>query len=165
MGAPLAAALAPLAPVAFLGIHIALPLLLTRGRLIPTKVMGEDGKVLRVFRADLDLTELRPTPDDPWHLLLRHSYGRQEMHGETARRALGALLSSTNRGGAASGTVDRSTHLLAEAGSAERVATIVAEEAKRRTGNFAELHRRAQRGQSIREAMARSRRRPWQTSA
>lgn len=154
VGAPLVAAVAPVAPVLFFGLHIMVPLLLTRGRLIPTKVKGQDGKVLRVFRADLDLTELAPTPDDPWHLLLRHSYGRQELHGETARRALGALLSSTNRGGAASGTVDRSTQLLAEAGSTERVATIVAEEAKRRAGNFTELHKRAQRGQSMREAMA-----------
>ena len=153
VGAPLMAALAPVAPILFFSVHLLVPAIMLRGRLIPTKVMGQDGKVLRVFRADLDLTELQPTPDDPWHMLLRHSYGRQEMGGEPARRALGALLSSTNRGGAGARTVESSTRLLADAGSSERVAMIVADEARKRAGDFAERYRRAQRGDALRQPM------------
>ncbi len=153
LGAPIAAAIAPIAPALLFAVHMLVPALLLKGRLIPTKVMGQDGKPLRVFRADLDLTELQPTPDDPWHMMLRHSYGRQEMHGEPARRALGALLSSTNRGGAASRTVEGSTRLLADAGSPDRVAMIVADEAKKRTGDFAERYRRAQRGEALRQPL------------
>ena len=153
LGAPVVSAFAALGPVWFLGFHLLLPAILLKGRLIPTKVMGQDGRLLRVFRADLDLTELQPTPDDPWHMLLRHSYGRQEMSGEPARRALGALLSSTNRSGAVARTIERSTRLLADAGSPERVAALVATEAKRRTGDFAERYRRAQRGEMLQEPM------------
>jgi hypothetical protein len=136
-----------------IGAHFLVPLIAMRGRLRSTRVVGDDGKVLRVYRADLDHTRLTAGEEgaDPWRLHLKHSYGRVELQGQRARRALGAILARVNRGGAASGTVRDATSLLADAGAPEQVARMVAGVAKARAGNFAAEYAAYQRGDWLKE--------------
>lgn len=123
-----------------------------------TRVIGQDGKPLRVYRNDMEHMQLLGGEgDDPYRFLLKHSYGRQELSGEVARRALGALLSRVNRVGAASETVRTATGMIAEAGSAERAFARLAGEARERTGDFVEQWRRWQRdpvGEQMRRPLA-----------
>ena len=154
IGVPLVSALATLPPVWMIGAHFLVPLFAMRGRLRSTRVVGGDGKVLRVYRADLDHTRLTGGEEggtDPWRLHLRHSYGRVDLEGERARRALGAILARVNRGGAASGTVRDATSLMADAGAPEQVARMVAGVAKARAGNFSVEYAAYQRGDWLRE--------------
>lgn len=151
-GAPIVSGLAALAPVWFIGLHFLAPIMLMRGRLRSTRVVGPEGKVLRVFRADLEHTRLvEGTSDDPWRLQLRHSYGRVELEGERARRALGTILARVNRGGASGTTVRDATTVLADAGSPQGVVNQVAKEASRRAGDFDEAYAAYQRGDWMRE--------------
>ncbi|MEX2177302.1 MAG: hypothetical protein WD801_01235 [Gemmatimonadaceae bacterium] len=147
-GAPLLSTLAALPPVWLIALHLMVPFLGVHRRLKSTKVIGNDDKMLRVFRADLDHTELLAgEEEDPWRLRLRHSYGTQELGGERARRALGVILARVNRAGAAAGTVRDATGIIADAGDPERVPAIVAKVARQRAGDFAEEYRAYQRGE------------------
>ena len=155
LGAPLVSAFAALAPVWLVGAHFLVPALMLRGRLVPTRVVGAEGKVLRVVRADLEHAELLATADDPWRIRVKHSYGRQELTGETGRRALGALLARVNRGGARTSVVREATDVIVRAPQASAVAMIVAGEARRRSGDFAERHAAMQRGEFLLKPMRR----------
>ena len=156
-GAPVFAALAALGPVSMVGAHLLLPLMLTRGHLKATKIVGQDGKPLRVTRANLEHTQLDASDAaDPWHLRLRHSYGTQELSGEVARRALGALLATVNRGGATSGTIRDATGFIADAGSPAAVSRLVAAESRARSGDFAERWKAYERGDWLREPWKRA---------
>ena len=123
-----------------------------------TRVVGQDGKPLRVYRNDMEHMQLLGGEgDDPYRVLLKHSYGRQELTGDVARRALGALLARVNRVGAASETVRDATGLIAEAGSAERAFAGLARDAHARTGDFDERWKRWQRdpiGEQMRRPLA-----------
>jgi hypothetical protein len=146
VGAPLMSAIVAVGPLWLVAGHFIVPYMMLRGRLIPTKVVGEDGKMLRIVRADLEHAQLLGTEEDPWRLRVKHSYGRQELTGQRARRALGALLARANRSGAASGTVRDATAVLAQAADPVAVARTIAEEARRRTGDFEEKFAKQQRG-------------------
>ena len=138
VGAPVASALAALPPVWMIGFHFLLPMIMLKGQLKATRVVGQDGKPLKVFRADLEHTRLLGDPDDPFRLMLKHSYGRQELTGDVARRAMGALLAGVNGMGASSGRVRDAVSLVADAGSPQLAAATIAAEAARRSGNFDE---------------------------
>ena len=120
-----------------------------------TRVVGQDGKTLKVFRNDLEhMKLLGGEGDDPYRFLLKHSYGRQELSGEVARRALGTLLARVNRIGAASRTVRDATGIIASAGAPERAVAELAREAARQTSEFEERWRRWQRdpvGEQLRD--------------
>jgi hypothetical protein len=152
-GAPVAGAIVGAAPFLAATVHTLLASFLAyRGRAIATGIVGADGKLLRVSASDLDRTELlSDTADDAWSLSLRHSYGTQVLTGDIARRALGKLLARVNRGGAASGTIGEATALVAAAGAPEHMARRVAEEARRRTGNFKEIWKAYERGDWLRQ--------------
>ena len=156
-GAPVMATIAALGPISVIGAHFILPLMMTRGHLKSTKVFGQDGKLLRVTRANLEHTQLQGGDEtDPWRLQLRHSYGKQELTGEAARRALGALLANVNRGGATEGTVHRATTIVADAGSPQAVSRMVADDSRKRSGDFVERWKAYERGDWLRE--------PWKTA-
>jgi hypothetical protein len=151
-GAPLVGAIVAFPPILFMAAHlVVVPVLATWGRLATTRVIGADGKLLRVTQADLEHTELRGDGVDSWALSLRHSYGRQELTGDVAKRALGSLLASANRGGAPSGTVGDATKIVSQAGAAEAVVRLVRDEAKRRSGNFKERWKAYERGDWLKE--------------
>jgi hypothetical protein len=149
VGAPVVSAIVALGPLWMIAGHFIVPYMMLRGRLVPTTVVGENGKVLRIVRADLEHAELLGTAGDPWRLRIKHSYGRQDLTGQRARRALGALLARANRSGAATGTVRDATAVLAQAADPLVVARTIAEEARRRTGDFAEKYARHQRGDKL----------------
>ena len=156
-GAPLMAAVAALGPITVIGAHFILPLMMTRGHLKSTTVIGQDGKLLRVTRANMEHTQLvGEDTTDPWRLQLRHSYGKQELRGETARRALGALLANVNRGGATTATVQTATSIIADAGSSMAVSKMVADESRKRSGDFTERWKAYERGEWLRE--------PWKNA-
>lgn len=123
-----------------------------------TRVSGQDGKPLKVFRNDLEhMKLLGGEGDDPYRFLLKHSYGRQELSGEPARRALGALLARVNRVGASGDTVRDATAIVVDAGAPERAVAALAREAARRTGDWEEQWRRWQRdpvGEQMRRPLA-----------
>jgi hypothetical protein len=126
-GAPLLASIvaAPFVLVpAYLAIMVGLGGL---GRWRTTSVVGEDGKILKVVAADMQHVRLLGHEgDDPFRFTLKHSYGKQELTGEHARRALGALLARVNGRGARSETISAAASLIAERGSAERAAADIA---------------------------------------
>lgn len=129
---------------------------LLRKNLTHTKIIGENGKLLRVTRANLDHTRIEPG-DGPLRLHLRHTYGRQELTGDRAARALTTLLTRVNRGGGSSSTVKNAAAFIADAGDPRRAIATIAEEAKRRTGNFEERAADIARGvhsRSLTEAIA-----------
>ena len=164
IGAPLAAAAVAFPAILFVGFHLlVIPMMVGRGRFVSTKVVGSDGKVLRVTRADLDRTHLDPSDGDPWQLSLRHSYGQQALTGEVARRALGALLARVNRGGAPGRTVGDATTIVSEAGSPEEVARMVSQEASRRRGDFDERWKAWQRGDFLKAPLRRAASEPMWT--
>lgn len=151
-GAPIISALSTLPPVWVVAFHFIAPWLVVRNRLRATRVVGPDGKVLRVYRADLDHTEFTAGEGaESWRLDLKHSYGRVSLEGERARRALGAILARVNRGGAASRTVRDATGIVMDAGAPDRVAALVSEEARRRSAGFAEEYQSYQRGDWLRD--------------
>ncbi|HYC52141.1 MAG TPA: hypothetical protein VEB19_13585 [Gemmatimonadaceae bacterium] len=156
-GAPVMAAIAALGPITVIGAHFILPIIATRGHLKSTRIAGQDGKLLRVTRANLEHAQLQAADgDDPWRLQVRHSYGKQELTGEVARRALGALLANVNRGGATQGTVQDATTIIADAGSPAAVSRMVAGESRKRSGDFAERWKAYERGDWMRE--------PWKAA-
>lgn len=152
-GGPLIGAVVAFPPILAFAVHLlVIPMIASRGRLISTRVVGADGKLLRVTRADLDHTRMHGGEgDDAWRLSLRHSYGRQELTGVVARRALGTLLARVNRGGAAATTVGDATAIVSDAGAPEAVAQRIAKEAERRSGNFEERWKAHARGDWLRE--------------
>ncbi|MGH7637055.1 MAG: hypothetical protein ACREOK_05335 [Gemmatimonadaceae bacterium] len=127
-GAPLAASMAVAAPFVLIPAYIAMMVGLGGlGRWKATRVIGEDGKVLRVVGADMQHVKLLGHDGgDPFRFVLKHSYGRQELTGDRARRALGALLARVNGLGAGPGTVSIASSLVADAGNAETAAAQIA---------------------------------------
>jgi hypothetical protein len=149
-GAGVASAMSPilLLPV----MQFVLFTLASRRNLLGTKVVGQDGKRLDVTQANLDHTKLIADADGPMRLQLRHSYGRQELTGDRATRALSTLLARVNGGGGLSGTIMDATELIAESGDPRRTIAAIAREAERRTGNFEERSAefaRAPRGKTV----------------
>ena len=154
-GAPLLAAAAAAAPFLAIGGYLTLMLTVgTFGRMRATRVVGADGKVLRVVASDIQHVKLLGTEgDDPFRLVLKHSYGRQELAGERARRALGALLARVNRLGAGERRVRDATTFIAEAGSAEAAARSIARASEPLARELEERWQRFQRGIDFREAL------------
>jgi hypothetical protein len=137
--------------------HIGL-MLKTVGDMRSIKVVGHDGKALRVNKANLDHTRIVPTDDAPLHLRLQHSYGRVELHGDRATRALGTLLARINRRGAGIGTTGQAASYIMNAGDPAKAIANIAREAERRAGNYEELAAevaRAPRGRTMEEALQR----------
>ena len=116
------------------------------------RVIGENGRPLRVNRRHLDHSRIVPNDSGQLHLHLRHSYGQQHLYGERAARALASLLARANGSGAGIGTTGAAASFIADAGDPDRAIARVAREAERLTGDFAaraaELNR-APRGLTI----------------
>jgi hypothetical protein len=127
-GAPIVASLTVAAPFVLVPAYITMMVGLGGlGRWKVTRVVAEDGKILNVVAADMQHVKLLGHEGhDPFRFVLKHSYGKQELTGDHARRALGALLARVNGRGALSGTVSTAASYIAEAGSAERAAVEIA---------------------------------------
>jgi hypothetical protein len=119
-------------------------------------VAGHDGKPLRVTMANLDHTRVVVDGDEPLRLHLRHSYGRQDLTGDRATRALGTLLTRVNQIGGSKDMIANAAEVIAEAGDPGRAIAVIAREAERRTGDFEKVAAKvvgAPRAVSITEAM------------
>src|SRR5262249_55647239 len=99
----------------------------------------------RVTLAGLDHTRIVPS-DGPLRLELRHTYGRQELEGDRAIRALSTLLLRVNRGGGSIGTIQDAATLIADARDPRRAIASVASLAQTRTANFEARSREFARG-------------------
>src|SRR6185369_148755 len=110
------------------------------------RVVGQDGKPLSVTRVNLDHTKLAAAEDGSLTLHLRHSYGRQDLRGDRAARALATLLARANGGGGSTGKIADAAELIADAGDPQRAIVRVAREAERRTGDFEERAAAVARG-------------------
>ena len=156
-GAPIAASLSVAAPFVLVPAYIVMMVGLGGlGRWKVTRVVGEDGNVLRVVAADMQHVRLLGHDgDDPFRLVLKHSYGRQELTGDRARRALGALLARSNGRGARSETVITAASLIADAGGPERAAVGIAKAAAPLSQAFEERWAAFQRGDWLRQPFIR----------
>lgn len=152
-GAPIVASLTVAAPFVLVPAYIAMMVGLGGlGRWKATRVVGDDGKVLKVVAADMQHVRLLGHEgDDPFRFVLKHSYGKQELTGDHARRALGALLARVNGRGARSGTVRTAALLIAEAGGAERAAAGIAKASAPLSTAFEERWTAFQRGEWLRQ--------------
>jgi hypothetical protein len=154
LAAPIiAAAPVTLLPLGYLWLMLGLQ---ARGHLMATRVVGDDGKPFRVVGADLDHTKVIAQPDEPLRLMLKHSYGRQELAGDRATRALATILAHVNRGGGSSGTVRDAAVLIADAGDPARAIARIASEQAARTSHFetrAAAFARATPGRSMADVM------------
>lgn len=149
IGLPVLSSLTPMVIVPF--VHFVPAGLLINRSLVTTKVVGEDGKPLRVSATNLDHTRI-VVESDALRLHLRHSYGTQELTGDRAKRALAMLLARVNRGGATTGKIRDASSFIANAGDPVRAIEAIARDAERRTGNFEERAAalvRAPRGRTI----------------
>jgi hypothetical protein len=143
---------------------IALPLIHTtivgfavRNNLRRLTVVGDAGRPLRVTHANLNHTTLAVDEDGAIRLRLRHEYGRQELTGERATRAIASILARANRTGGSASKVNAAVQLIADAGDPQRAIERVARESQRRIGDFEELAaevRRGPRGKTIGEVIA-----------
>lgn len=115
-----------------------------RGRAFP-KIIGEHGKPLLPV---LEHSRFTAAPGESIHLHLRHSYGRVELVGDRAARALSTLLAFVNRAGGSASAVKDATNFIADAGAPARAMARIAADAERRTGDFEE--RAAQRARAVR---------------
>ncbi len=152
-GAPLFTTLAPF--LAGPAIYFAIGGVLVRDQIAGTSVIGEEGKAIRVTRANLEHTTVS-ADEGALRLHLRHSYGRQELSGDRAVRALSTLMLFANRGGGTSSTIDNAARLISDAGDARRAIADITHFARARTGNFEERVAevtRAPRGRTIGEAL------------
>jgi hypothetical protein len=139
--------------LAIAGTAVALPLLWlgfepapNHRHVLGARVIGEHGEALGVTRANLEHIGVSVDGTDGLHLKLRHSYGRQDLTGDRAARALSTLLVRANIGGGSAGNIREAAHLIAEAGAPLRAIERVAEEAERLTGNFEERSQEFARG-------------------
>ena len=148
-GAPVAASLTVAAPFILVPAYITMMVGLAGwGRWKPTRVIGEDEKVLQVFAADMQHVKLLGHEGaDPFRMVLKHSYGRQELTGDRARRALGALLARVNGRGARASTVSTASSLIADAGGAERAAAQIARASEPLSREFERQMAAFQRGE------------------
>jgi hypothetical protein len=152
-GAPMIATAGPLLLTPFF--HFGIATVALRGEIIGTKIIGEDGKALRVTRSNLDHTRL-VADESSLRLMLKHSYGRQQLTGDRAVRALSTLLLHVNRGGGSTNTIADAAEMIADAGDPQRTIAEVAREAERRAGDFEERsaeYARAPRGRTMAEAL------------
>jgi hypothetical protein len=117
-------------------------------------IMGENGKPLR---PDFEHTRFTAPLGEPVHLYLKHGYGRVELVGDRATRALATLLAFANRGGGSARAVNDATTLIADAGDPSKALSLIGADAQRRTGDFEERAAavaRGPRGRTISEAIA-----------
>jgi hypothetical protein len=136
--------------------HMAIAALLLRNNVRKMTLIGEDGKSLRVTRANLNHTTLAIGDDGAMHLRLRHEYGRQELVGDRAARAINSILARANSAGGRASTVRDAVDLIADAGDPTAALQWIARDARRRSGDFdtiaAEIQRGAH-GRTVRETM------------
>jgi hypothetical protein len=115
-----------------------------------TRVPGAGGRTRRVFRGNLKLVSLRPGEvGGGWQLHLPYAGGTDLLEGPEARRALGVLLPKVNPWGARLKRVLGASGMLEETGGAERLLRVMAEESRRREGDFAERHAAWRRGDHL----------------
>jgi len=143
-GAPVIATAGPIAVLPFF--HVIIASIALRGNVRGTTVIGENGKALRVTSSNLDYTRLEVDDAGEMKLHLRHSYGRQDVTGDRAWRALATLLARANRGGASTGTINDAAEMIADAGDPRQTIALVAREAERRAGDFEEYAADVARG-------------------
>jgi hypothetical protein len=111
------------------------------------KVPGAGGRARSVFRGNLKRASLRPgEAGDGWQLHLPYAGGTDFLEGPEARRALGVLLPKVNPWGARLKRVLGASGMLEETGGAERLLRVMAEESRRREGDFADRHAAWRRG-------------------
>jgi hypothetical protein len=156
-GAPIVASLTVAAPFVLVPAYVAMMVGLGGlGRWRVTRVVGDEGKVLKIVAADMQHVRLLGHEgNDPFRFALKHSYGKQELTGDRARRALGALLARANGRGARAGTVDTAASLIAEAGGAERAAVAIAKASVPLSRAFEERWAAFQRGEWLRQPFIR----------
>jgi hypothetical protein len=155
-GAPITTALAPVAMIPVIHSLMIWVFARSHSTALGTRVIGQDGKRLDVTRGNLEHTQLVAEDDGFIRLRLRHSYGRQELSGDRARRALASLLARVNRGGALGSTVREASEFIADSGTPSRALAAIAREAERRVGDFEERAAeiaRGPRGRTIGEAL------------
>jgi hypothetical protein len=141
--------LLPLVQIGMLGIAF-------RNNLRSTRVIGEEGKPLRVTRANLEHSRLALTDDGELSFHLRHQGGHQDLQGDRAARAASSVLAAINRGGASMAGVRNASALIADAGDPMRAIAIVAADAAERAGDFEERaaeFARGPRGRTLGEAI------------
>lgn len=117
----------------FIGPFVSLGMagLLVRNNIRSVDVLGTNGRVLRVSSAHLDHTTFGTDDDGSLRLSLRHSYWREELTGERARRALATLLVHANRSGARRRTISAAAEFIADAGDPSHAIALVSRESKR----------------------------------
>ena len=118
------------------------------------RLVGDNGKPLQ---ANLEHTRFTADENEPIHLHLRHGYGRVELVGDRAARALSTLLAYVNRSGGSAGAVKGASTFIADAGDPTRAIRSIAASARRRTGNYEEIAAavaRGAHGRTIAEVMA-----------
>ena len=124
-----------------------------RSRAYP-RIIDENGKPLL---PDFEHTRFTATPGESIHLHLRHGYGRVELVGDRAARALATMLAFVNRSGGSATAVNDASTLIADAGDPAKAMALIAAEAHRRTGDYEERAAqvaRGPRGRTIAEVMA-----------
>jgi len=115
---------------------------LRRLRAVP-KIVGESGRPLV---PNLEHTRFTAIPGEPIHLHVRLAYGRLELAGDRATRALSTLLAFVNRGGGSAGSVRDASTFIADAGNPAKAIALIAADAQRRTGDYEEQAARVARG-------------------
>jgi hypothetical protein len=124
-----------------------------RGKAFP-RLIGDNGKPLQ---ANLEHTRFTVLPGESIHLHLRHAYGRVDLVGDRAARALATLLTFVNRTGGSAGAVKDASTFIADAGDSAKAMALIGADAERRTGDFEERAAqvaRGPRGKTIGEVFA-----------
>lgn len=124
-----------------------------RIRASPRRIVGDNGKPLIPH---LEHTRFTALPGEPIHLYLRHAYGRTELTGDRAERALATLLAFVNRNGGSAAAVTDAAAFIGEAGEPANAIALIAADTEKRTGDYearAAAVARGARGGTIREVI------------
>lgn len=138
-GAPVTAwelGIAPALMLPFLQLSVVGVLL--RNNLGATRIVGEDGKPIRVTRANLEHSRLTVSDGDELAFHVQHLGGHEDLRGDRAVRAAASILAAVNRGGASMRGVQRASAFIADAGDPVGAVAAVTVEAGKRSGDFEE---------------------------